>query len=133
VAHLGDSRAYVVNKREIYPLTKDHSLVGELLASGNITADEAKVHPHRNVLTRVLGVDTDYAPEWSATPVDEAGCLLLCSDGLYNMVGEDRIQEIVLHVGLAIDGKADLLIEEAKLHGGYDNITVILIEGEDGR
>ena len=132
VAHIGDSRAYVVNKGVIYALTRDHSIVGELLAQGKITREEAKGHPHRNILTRALGADGDPKPEWSQVEASDAEYLLLCSDGLYNMVEEGRIHEIVLSSSQTPDEKVDRLIMEANRQGGQDNITVILIAGGDG-
>jgi len=132
VAHIGDSRAYVVNRDGIYALTKDHSLVGELLAHGSITREEARVHPHRNVLTRALGADGDPKPEWSRVRAEDAEYLLLCSDGLYNMIEEDSIRATVLAPDLTPEEKTDRLVKEANNQGGLDNITVILIAKEGG-
>ena len=132
VAHIGDSRAYVINEREIYALTRDHSLVGELLANGSITLEEAKVHPHRNVLTRALGVSGDPKPEWNYTAADNGSFLLLCSDGLYNMVDKEAIQGIVVAPDLSLEEKTGRLVEEANRLGGLDNTTVILIHEEGG-
>jgi len=132
VANIGDSRAYVVNRNEIRAVTKDHSLVEEMVARGTITREEARVHPHRNVLTRALGVDADIGPEWSALKADKADYLLLCSDGLYNMVTDESIRAIVLDLEMTLEEKAGRLVEEANRHGGSDNITVVLIAEEDG-
>lgn len=132
VAHIGDSRAYVVNRKKMYAVTKDHSLVEELLANGSITQEEAKVHPHRNVLTRALGTyEDDAAPDWGAVPADKTEYLLLCSDGLYNMLEEDAIQRIVTAPGLTLEEKTSRLVADANQNGGLDNITVILIEEGD--
>ncbi|MCL1804900.1 MAG: Stp1/IreP family PP2C-type Ser/Thr phosphatase [Clostridiales bacterium] len=132
VAHIGDSRAYVINSGGVYALTRDHSLVGELLARGSITPEEAKTHPHRNVLTRALGADGDYRPEWNEVGVEEAEYLLLCSDGLYNMVEPEKMRDVVLAPGRTPEEKAGELVEEANRRGGLDNITVILIAKEGG-
>ncbi|MDR0469792.1 MAG: Stp1/IreP family PP2C-type Ser/Thr phosphatase [Peptococcaceae bacterium] len=132
IAHIGDSRAYMVNDKGIYALTKDHSLVGELLANGSITMEEAKVHPHRNILTRALGAGGDPIPEWNAIPANEAAYLLLCSDGLYNMVDDEAIRQLIIDPGWTLDEKANRLVDEAKHQGGVDNITVILIAEEGG-
>ena len=132
VAHIGDSRAYVIGGGRMYPLTKDHSLVEELLARGTITPEEAKVHPHRHVLTRALGTNGDTKPEWNQVGGPEADYLLLCTDGLYNMVDDDTMLGLVLADGLSLEEKVDRLVDEAKRCGGADNITAILI-GEDGR
>ncbi len=133
VIHVGDSRAYVINQKGIYSLTKDHSLVGELLAQGSITPEEARVHPHRNILTRALGGDEHVQPEWSQVPVTEAEYLLLCTDGLYNMVEEERMHALIMAADLTLEEKVTLLIEEAKDRGGLDNITAILIAEEAGQ
>ncbi len=130
VIHVGDSRAYVVNQKGIYPLTKDHSLVGELLAQGSITPEEAKVHPHRNVLTRALGGHEYVQPEWSQVAAEEAEYLLLCTDGLYNMVEEERMYTLITAADLTLEEKVALLIEAAKERGGLDNITALLIAEE---
>ena len=132
VAHIGDSRAYVVSRERIYPLTKDHSLVEELLSRGSITQEEAKVHPHRHVLTRALGTEIDKKPTWSSVAAAEAPYLLLCTDGLYNMLEEEMIQRIVVSSDMTLEEKADRLVEEANAMGGLDNITAILIAEEDG-
>ncbi|MCL2121694.1 MAG: Stp1/IreP family PP2C-type Ser/Thr phosphatase [Clostridiales bacterium] len=133
VAHIGDSRVYAVSADRITAVTKDHSLVSELLARGNITSEEAKVHPHRNVLTRALGTEGDAAPEWGSISANESEYLLLCTDGLFNMLEEEIIQEIVISPGLTLEEKAERLVEEANQKGGTDNITVILITEEGGR
>ena len=132
VVHIGDSRAYVVGEGGIYALTTDHSLVAELLASGSITEAEARVHPHRNVLTRAIGGYVEIMPEWNAVEADAASYLLLCTDGLFNMLDEEEIRQIVLAPELTTAEKADRLVEAANGRGGTDNITVILITREDG-
>ena len=132
VANIGDSRVYVVKNREIYPLTRDHSLVAELLASGSITADEAKTHPHRNILTNALGASDGPRIEWREISADDADYLLLCSDGLHSMIDDDDILSITLTPELSVEEKTAMLIDAANKMGGYDNITVILIEKGDG-
>ena len=133
IAHIGDSRAYAVSGGAIVAVTKDHSLVEELLAHGTITQEEARLHPHRNVLTRALGVNGDPVPEWSQVAVRDAQYLLLCTDGLYNMVDEKGIMDIVLAHGLSLEEKTARLVEEANRLGGMDNITVVLVAKEDGQ
>ncbi|MDR1194793.1 MAG: Stp1/IreP family PP2C-type Ser/Thr phosphatase [Peptococcaceae bacterium] len=130
VAHIGDSRAYAIEAAGIRALTQDHSVVSELLAHGSITPEAAKVHPHRNVLTRALGTPEDFQPDWNQAPA-AAAYLLLCTDGLYKMVEEDEICRIVTAAGLSLEEKAGRLIEAAKDGGGLDNITAILIAGEE--
>ncbi|MEA4892366.1 MAG: protein phosphatase 2C domain-containing protein [Peptococcaceae bacterium] len=132
IVHIGDSRAYVITEAEIYSLTRDHSLVGELLAQGSITAQEAKNHPHRHILTRALGMPGGPGGEWTEIAAAKAPRLLLCTDGLYNMLETEEIQSLALLPGRSPAEKALELIEAAKEQGGLDNITVILIE-EEGR
>ena len=132
IVHIGDSRAYLINKAQIKPITKDHSLVEELLAQGSITEDEARVHPHRNILTRALGSYEDLMPEWNEVKVRKGEYLLLCTDGLYNMLEAEEIQTLVAAPGMALEAKTKTLVEAANKRGGLDNITVILAAEEDG-
>lgn len=136
IGSVGDSRAYLLRSGTLSQLTEDHSLVGELLRSGQITPAEAIDHPRRNVLTRALGtefhVDADIQQrDWQAGDI-----LLLCSDGLTNMMQEQEIAHILQQED-NLDSKADRLIERALEAGGDDNVTVVLIEhglaGTDGR
>ena len=128
VVHIGDSRAYVITEQGISPLTQDHSLVGELLAQGSITKDEAQNHPHRNILTRALGSEAEVLPDWNQVAADQFEYLLLCTDGLYNLVSETEILTIVLDQDSSVEEKTNTLVELAKSRGGFDNITVILIK-----
>ncbi len=133
VAHIGDSRVYVVKDKGIYSLTKDHSLVAELLANGSISADEARTHPHRNILTNALGGQEYMRIEWNSISIDSADYLLICSDGLHNMISDDEIVNIILAPGLSLDQKTTRLVDFANIRGGFDNITVILIGKGDGK
>jgi len=82
IVHIGDSRAYLISEEGAVALTNDHSLVGELLAQGTITQNEAQNHPHRNILTRALGSEAEALPEWNQVPISRLKYLLLCTDGL---------------------------------------------------
>lgn len=126
VAHVGDSRVYRYVDASFQQLTEDHSLVQELLNSGEITDEEAKLHPQRNVITRALG--TEESVEIDAKTLTYAGdeYLLLCSDGLSNMLREEQIIE-VLHGDQSIEEKASILVEKALEAGGEDNISLILV------
>lgn len=131
VAHVGDSRVYLweSNVNRIHQLTSDHSVVGELMKKGQLTAEDAATHPHRNVLTRAVGTDLHVEMEignwmWNADDV-----LLLCSDGLSNMINEQKIRSIVSH-SEPLKQRAKALIDAALKAGGEDNITVALISNE---
>ena len=128
LAHVGDSRAYFISPDEITRLTTDHTYVGQMLASGQITAEEAEIHPQRHVITRVLGVDTPpFEVDGHVLPLGDTVTILLCSDGLTNMIDDQKIKEIVNYVGL-VEHRTQFLIEEANLRGGHDNISAILID-----
>jgi protein phosphatase len=125
-AHVGDSRAYLLRDGEMSQITTDHSLVGELVALGRISKEEARDHPHRHLVTRVLGlgpitVDTF---ELELEPGDR---ILLCSDGLTDMVSDLMIDEI-LAAGEGVEPTAWALIEQANSAGGVDNTTVVVID-----
>ena len=130
LAHVGDSRAYLVRRGQIRCLTDDHSLVGELLRRRQIDERAARQHPHRHVLTRAVGVRRAVQPDLAElTPV--AGDLyLMCSDGLTTHVGDPEIAEIVA----AADGPqaaCDALVARANECGGEDNITVVVVRYDE--
>jgi len=132
VAHIGDSRAYMLREGEIRQLTEDHTLVNELAKSGQISAEEAANHPRRNVLTRALGTDAQVEVDVKGFAWKPGDALLLCSDGLYSMVRDEDLAETMQTEGLGLESKADRLIELALEAGGDDNVTVLLIDSEDG-
>jgi len=132
IAHIGDSRAYKLRDGEIRQLTEDHTLVNELAKSGQISAEEAANHPRRNVLTRALGTDAQVEVDVKGFAWKPGDVLLLCSDGLYSMVSDREMLETLEAAELDLDGKADRLIELALEAGGDDNVTVLLIDTEDG-
>lgn len=127
VIHVGDSRAYLINPEwGMKQITQDHSVTGEMLKNGEITIEEAKVHPKRHMLTRALGyfplVDVDI----TALPIAKGESIFLCTDGLYNLVSEEEIYHCILsEQGQAIPK----LVLQALENGGYDNISAVLIEG----
>lgn len=123
-AHVGDSRLYLVNK-ELKQLTKDHSVVQSLIETGEITPDDAKRHPRKNVITRALGVEADVIADFSELQLSDTDTLLLCTDGLTNYVTEDIILETFNQNSITLVG--DKLIELANLNGGGDNITVVTL------
>lgn len=128
VAHIGDSRAYLINENNYVHLTKDHTLVNELLLNGQITEEEALVHPQRNVLTRALG--TDQKVEFDLVKVDwkKNQTLFLCSDGLNNYVPDNKIFKTISNRSLSIEKMADTLLLDAINAGGEDNISLIIVK-----
>ncbi|BDI21245.1 serine/threonine protein phosphatase [Herbiconiux sp. L3-i23] len=128
IAHIGDSRIYLLRGGELTQITADHTFVQRLVDSGRITPEEAAVHPRRSVLMRVLG-DIDAAPEidtsiLGTTPGDR---WLLCSDGLSSYVSEERIHQLLQEDGSPSD-VADQLVKEALDHGAPDNVTVVVAD-----
>ena len=127
ITHIGDSRIYCINKTEIKQITDDHSYVWKLLAAGKITKEQAKVHPRRNVLTKVLGTAGKCEPDSFIHPVGDTESVLICSDGLTNMLDDEIIAELTAKEGLPID-RVQNLVDEANNRGGFDNISVILVD-----
>lgn len=132
-AHVGDSRIYFYRNNTLELATKDHSMVQELVEHGRITESEAKNHPHKNLITRALGVSKDVTSDYAKTKVFENDVILLCSDGLTNCVKAEEIANILNSVSFFDCPQA--LIEKALSNGGQDNITVVLmqIEGMEER
>jgi len=128
IGHVGDSRAYLIRDGELSQLTDDHSLVGELVRSGKLAPEEADTHPQRSVITRVLGTDPEVDVDTITIETRSGDLFLLCSDGLYSMVGNDRILELVERNRRDLDAAAKALIAAANKGGGDDNITVVAFE-----
>ena len=127
IAHVGDSRAYLLREGLLRQLTTDHTLVERMIRSGEITEAEADVHPHKNVLTRALGTDEQVEVDEDAVELIDGDRLLLCSDGLTGMVTEDQIQAI-LETTESPQQAADRLVKAANRAGGIDNISVVVID-----
>jgi PPM family protein phosphatase len=128
IGHVGDSRAYLIRDGELSQLTDDHSLVGELVRSGKLAPEDADTHPQRSVITRVLGTDPEVDVDTITIETRSGDLFLLCSDGLYSMVGNDRILELVERNRRDLDAAAKALITAANKGGGDDNITVVAFE-----
>lgn len=124
IGHVGDSRIYRIRKDVIRKLTKDHSYVQKLVEDKKITREEAKTHPKKNMLIKALGCTPYVEPDIRARNFEKGDIFILCSDGLTNMVSEERIYELVNE---DFNTATDKLINEANQAGGYDNITVIII------
>lgn len=127
VANIGDSRLYVIDHEAIRQITRDHSLVEEMVRLGEMDKAAAKVHPDKNIITRAIGVTRELAVDFFEVELRPGDMILLCSDGLTNMVEDEEIKEIVLEQKNIVE-KAEKLINTANENGGKDNITVILIE-----
>ena len=128
-AHVGDSRAYLRRDGTLTQITTDHSLVGELLALGRISKEEARSHPHRHLVTRVLGLGPVTVDKMEME-LQVGDRILLCSDGLTDMVSDLMIDEI-LGAGEGVEPTAWALIEQANAAGGVDNTTVVVIDVVD--
>lgn len=126
VANVGDSRLYVLNET-ITQITRDHSLVEEMVRNGAIDRLEARFHPKKNIITRAIGVKEKVMIDFFDVKLKPKDTVLLCSDGLTNMV-EDEDIHILINQQIDIAGKAEKLIETANQNGGKDNITVVVIE-----
>jgi serine/threonine protein phosphatase PrpC len=131
IAHVGDSRAYVIPPEgKLQVLTRDHSLVKRLVELGQISTEEAAVHPQRNVLYRALGQGEPIDAEIITAPMPKSGFLMLCSDGLWGTIPEDTLVETV-QSATSVQEACQRLVEAANASGGPDNITVILIKLPD--
>lgn len=127
IAQVGDSRAYLLHDGQLQRITRDHSLVADLIEQGRLTEAEARFHPQRSVITRALGSDPHMQPDLYTLHVEEGDRLLLCSDGLCSMISDEDIEEILLD-NPAPAHACDALVEEAIIAGGLDNVTVIVID-----
>ena len=125
IAHVGDSRAYIINSQGVRQLTRDHSLVQNLLDVGKLSPNEAKEHPYKNVITRALGVNETVEVDFCVESFSKDDALLICTDGLTNFVSTDDILKSTA------DGKvyefAERLVTAANNNGGGDNITAVVI------
>ena len=126
VAHVGDSRAYLIND-EINAITKDHSFVQLLIDTGKITEEEAKVHPDRNVITRAVGIEHVVDVEIDIVDINDNDKLLICTDGLNGYVPDADILKIIKEYG---DSSTEKLVETANNAGGRDNVTVVILTAD---
>ena len=128
LCHAGDSRAYLYRDGRLAQLTHDHSYVQELVDCGTITEEEAEHHPQKNIITRALGVDYRLEPEVTSVQLQAKDLLLLCSDGLTNMVPVEQMEQLLAQ-GPFYD-LPDRLVDAANENGGSDNITALLLAVE---
>jgi protein phosphatase len=130
IANVGDSRGYLFRDGELQRLTSDHSLVQELVTKGEITEDEALEHPQRSIITRALGPEPVVEVDTWSYPLRPGDVVMLCSDGLTDMLPERQVQQALIESATLSDA-ADRLIDEANAAGGRDNITVVLFRAQE--
>ncbi len=124
IGHIGDSRIYLIRDGDIKLLTKDHSLVAELVEKGEIKPEQAESHPQRHIITRALGIDEQVLLDESEAMILVQDILVFCTDGLTNLVNNQEIKETLLSAANLQDG-AECLVNLANQRGGHDNITIV--------
>lgn len=127
IGHIGDSRCYILNQHGFQQITEDHSLVNELVKTGQISKEDAEHHPRKNVLLRALGTEKEVKLDMKTITVDAHDQLLLCSDGLSNKVSEQTMTDILMS-NRPLKEKAETLVRLANEHGGEDNITLVIVQ-----
>ena len=127
LAHLGDSRAYLIRDGAIEQLTSDHRVIQPMLDRGEISEDEARTHPMRNVLTRSVGVEADVTVTRTELPIENGDRILLCSDGLSDLVLPVALLELV-QANPDLDDLVSAMVDAANAAGGHDNISVVVVE-----
>ncbi|HET8644524.1 MAG TPA: Stp1/IreP family PP2C-type Ser/Thr phosphatase, partial [Vicinamibacteria bacterium] len=130
LAHVGDSRVYLLREGVLTQLTSDHSWINEQIQSGVISADQARSHPLRNVVTRALGGKPDLQVDMQVHRMQDGDVLLLCSDGLTTMLPDDEIAQVLSGHVDDMAAAAHALVDAANARGGEDNITVLLLKFE---
>ncbi len=125
-AHVGDSRLYVFRNRSLKQITRDHSLVSDLVANGSITPEEARQHPKRNVITRAVGVGSELEVDTGSFMIEDGDVLLLSSDGLTSVVSDEQISDLLVALSVDEDAAARL-VNCAIQSGSLDNISVIVV------
>jgi len=126
IGHVGDSRCYVLTQKSLHQITSDHSLVNHLMRRGEITEEEAQFHPKKNVLMKAVGTNKGLEVDYYDFKNDYCS-ILLCSDGLTNLISNEEIYDILVNHN-TVEYKVDRMIQAANDNGGYDNISVALLE-----
>lgn len=129
IAQVGDSRAYLLHNGSLQQLTRDHSLMADMIEAGQLTEAEARVHPNRSVITRAIGSDPHMQPDLYELNVETGDRLLLCSDGICGMIEDHEIASIMRQASSA-QSCADQLVEAALAAGGFDNATAVVVDVE---
>lgn len=127
IANVGDSRLYLAGSDSMTQITQDHSLIAEMVRLGELTPEEGRNHPDKNIITRAVGTNEDVKIDFFDVKLERGDQILMCSDGLSNMVEDQRIFEILKGEDTEED-KAQVLVDEANANGGRDNIAVIVVE-----
>ena len=130
IAHVGDSRAYLIRQQVLIRLTHDHAFVEDALRLGRLSAKQAVAHPLRHVLTRAVGAESDVDPDISVHTLRPDDVLLLCTDGLTKMLSDDQILTTLLQRPTSSDDMCAALINEANRRGGDDNVSVVIVRNE---
>lgn len=128
VANIGDSRLYLIREKEIRQITEDHSLVEEMVRNGEIERDKMRFHPNKNIITRALGAGDTVVPDYFEVELIEGDLILMCSDGLTNMMDDSEILAITEQFAEDIETAGKELVSRANDNGGKDNISVIMIK-----
>lgn len=128
--NVGDSRAYIIRGNEIQRVTEDHSVVGNLIAQGKMTEEQAKYHPQRNMITRAVGIKDSVSADYYEFDIAKDDYILLCSDGLCGSCSEEEIAEIVSKND--VKASTEILCDTATKNGSTDNITVVLLQNDAG-
>lgn len=127
LANIGDSRLYVIGK-EMKQITEDHSLVEAMVKTGELDRDEARLHPNKNIITRALGANTTVEPDFFEVNLELGDIVLMCSDGLTNMLEDETIESIIRENADDPKAAAETLVKSANQNGGKDNIAVIVVK-----
>lgn len=127
IANVGDSRLYIIKEDGIRQITVDHSFVEEMIRMGSLDRESARNHPKKNIITRAVGADSEVVPDFFTVKLEKQDEILMCSDGLTNMV-EDHDIELIVKAQRDIAEQAEELVDTANKNGGRDNIAVVLIQ-----
>lgn len=128
IAHVGDSRGYLFRNKTVNQITRDHSLVQELLENGSITREEVEHHPQKNVITRALGTDRDVEIDYYQIDLEDGDIMLLCTDGLVAHVDIEDMDDSIIIANSDAEDLAKILVRKALDGGGIDNITVVIVK-----
>jgi Serine/threonine protein phosphatase len=127
VANIGDSRLYVIGD-EIKQITEDHSLVEAMVKTGEIERKDARVHPNKNIITRALGTNKSVTADFFEVKLNENDIILMCSDGLSNMLDDEEIKDIIVKNKSDLETAGNMLVDRANENGGKDNIAIIIVQ-----